>query len=384
MLLPGDVHVYRKNKYEAEIERLVREGYSNATPKTTVNSSFEVGDEKYAMTAQEKLDFKAARNSQQRELFEAFIDSDYYKELNDAERMMVFQSLKTSAERDAKQDMLDGRQLSVEVRRDKWETELTDVNDQIQFLAAKQLAERVWDADENAVSDYAAMDDFIVNEFGSLSGTQKELLVNSFSRLDDLADARKAGINSEKWQAAQNIYSYFTRKDEEGHQIEPSNLTTSSEMWAQIQKATGFSDSGKEMKYLQEKMKLTYVGTVNTETYDELVYDYNMSRESAAKVYSAFEKLTPTKGYVDVQARQKWKNLAATDLADKEKWDTFFALVSSNSTNQIRNMTNLRGKMNPATLKPYTFAEAIHKLGLDTIYWKETLPNGKVKKHEIK
>ena len=115
-----------------------------------------------------------------------------------------------------------------------------------------------------------------------------------------------------------------------------------------------------------------------------MIYDYGLSRESAAKIYNNFSTIQPTKGYADVQDRQKWVGLTKCGLSDNEQWDSFFAMVPSNNTNQIKNMRKLQNQINPETGNKYTFKEAIHRLKLDVIYWKEVLPNGKEKKHEIK
>ena len=381
-ILPGDRLVYHQNKYEQEVIRLSKEGYKGAVPKLSVNGTFEVDGETYTLDADEKRAFRQNRNKEQAEFYKSFMDSDIYDKLTDEQKVAVLKELKTECERDAKQTMLNDRGLDVEVTRSKWETELK-LPQQIQYLGVKQMAGAVWDKGENEVSDYAAMDKFIAGDYKALSKEQQKILNGSYSHLDDLADAAANGIKSEKWQAAYNIYQEYTEEDEDGKRIFKSDLKNSAEMWSKIQKATGFADGGKEMKWLEEHMKLTFTGSPNTQTYDELVYDYGLSRESASKIYNKTSTLQPAKGYSDVQDRQKWVALTDCGLSDKEQWDSFFAMVPSNNTKQIKNMQKLRGQVNPKTGKVYTFKEAIHKLELDVIYWKEVLPNGKTKKHKV-
>jgi len=338
MLLPGDVQVYRKNKYEAEIERMVKAGYGNATPKTVVNSSFEVGDEKYTMTAQEKLDFKAARNSQQRELFEAFIDSDYYKGLSDAERMKVFQSLKTSAERDAKQDMLNGRQLDVEITRDKWETELTDVNDQLQFLAAKQMANNVLDRDAEDM-DYAAVDEYLAGAYKALDETQRNLLDSSYSRLDDMFEAKSSyGIGSEMFTTGYDIYKDYMSDEGRARVQGGYKDWEGSQMYTDIAKATGASE--KQMDFFEKKFVLYNNNAVVPEKYNSFV-DAGWSRESAQSLMVGMSGLQPTNGRKTVSYKQRLTEIALIPgLTEAQRWEAFFEYCPSSYTSVIRSMSN--------------------------------------------
>jgi hypothetical protein len=340
MLLPGDVQVYRKNKYEAEIERMVKAGYGNATPKTTVNSSFEVGDEKYTMTAQEKLDFKAARNTQQRESFEAFIDSDYYQQLNDAERMKVFQALKTSAERDAKQDMLDGRQLDVQITRDKWETELTDVNDQLQFLAAKQMANNVLDRDTEDM-DYAAVDEYLTGAYKALDETQRGLLDSSFSRLDDMFEAKNSyGIGSEMFNTGYDIYKDYMSDEGRARVQGGYKDWEGSQMYTDIAKATGANE--KQMDFFEKKFVLYNNNAVVPEKYNAFV-DAGWNREAAQSMVKAVADLVPTNGRKTVSYKQRLTAIATTKvLTEAQRWEAFFEYCPSNYTSVIKSMSRYK------------------------------------------
>lgn len=340
MLLPGDVHVYRKNKYEAEIERMVKAGYGNATPKTTVNSSFEVGDEKYTMTAQEKLDFKAARNNQQRELFEAFIDSDYYQQLNDAERMKVFQSLKTSAERDAKQDMLNGRQLSMEISRDKWETELLDVNDQIQFLAAKQMANNVFDRDTEDM-DYAAVDQYLTGAYKALDETQRNLLGSSFSRLDDMFEAKNSyGIGSQMFTTGYDIYKDYMSDEGRARVQGGYKDWEGSQMYTDIAKVTGASE--KQMDFFEKKFVLYNNNAVVPEKYNSFV-DAGWSREAAQSLMVGMSGLQPTNGRKTVSYKQRLTEIALIPgLTEAQRWEAFFEYCPSSYTSVIKSMSRYK------------------------------------------
>jgi len=336
MLLPGDVLVYRKNKYETEIERLVREGYGNATPKTTVNSSFEVGDEKYTMTAQEKLDFKAARNSRQRELFETFIDSEYYKQLNDAERTKVFQALKTSAERDAKQDMLNDRQLNVDITRDKWETELLDVNDQIQFLAAKQTANNVLDRDAEDM-DYAAVDEYLTGAYKALDEGQRELLDSTYSRLDDMFEAKNSyGISSEMFNTGYDIYKDYMSDEGRARVQGGYKDWEGSQMYTDIAKATGANE--KQMDFFERKFVLYNNNAVTPEKYNTFV-DAGWGRDTAQTMVKAVADLTPTNGRKTVSYKQRLTAIATTaGLTEAQRWEAFYEYCPSSYTSVIKVM----------------------------------------------
>ena len=387
ILLPGDIKKYHVSELEEEILRLKKDtGYSGTLFDTNATRTIEFEDKDYSLDADQRRAYHETKAQYLIEAYSAFVQSDEYQNLTDDQRLGVLLQLRTNAEHMTKNGALKLAGIDEEALNkhlDKWERELTTWDKKIQYLSAKQEAVSLWDKDEGSVTDFAAMDKFITGDYKALSEEQKKILDGSYSHLDDLANAAKNGITSEKWQIAYNIYQKYTVEDEDGKRVFKSDLKNSSEMWSRIQKATGFADGGKEMRWLEENMRLTYTGSPNTETYDELVYDYGLSRESAAKIYGKTSTLQPTNGYSEVQDRQKWVALTECGLSDKEQWDSFFAMVPSNNTNQIRNMQRLHGQVNPRTGKLYTFQEAIHKLELDVIYWKEVLPNGKTKKHRM-
>ena len=384
VLLPGDIKRYHISELEKELMRIKKEtGYSGTFIDTKGPRKIEVGDNEYALDADQRRAFHETKAKYIAEAYDAFRTSDIYQSLTDEQRLDVYKSLRMDAERMTKNEALELADVDDRVTMDKWETEL-DLEGKIQYLSVKQMAGMYWDKSENSVTDFAGMDEFIKGEYKNLSEAQKKLLNGSYAHLDDLADAAKNGINSEKWQAAYNIYQTYTVEDENGKRIFKSDLKNEAEMWSKIQRATGFADDGREMRWIQNDMELTFTGSPNTSTYDELIYDYGLSRESASKIYNHFSTIQPTKGYADVQDRQKWVGLTKCGLPDKEQWDSFFAMVPSNNTRQIANMRALQNKINLETGNKYTFKEAIHQLKLDVIYWKEVLPNGKEKKHEIK
>lgn len=381
VVFPGDFKRYHVSEVETEMRRLTNEGYGKTWLDTTGPKKVEVDDEEYPLTADQRRAYHEAKAHHLLEAYDAFRTSDEYKNLTDAQRAEVYKQLKTNAEHIVKQEFMTAAEIEGEVNMSKWET-LPDLDSKIRALSAKQLAGNYFDKSENEVTDYEGMDKFIKGDYAKLSDEEKDVVNSTYTYLDDIEDARENGIDSEKWEMAHNIFNKYNKPDEDGNKPE-ANLVNSAEMWSEIQKATGFDDNGKEMQYIQDKMHLSFQGRPNTSTYDELINDYGMSRESAAKVYEKFDPLQPTEGYSTVQDRQKWNALVESGISDKEQWDAFFAMVPTNNTKQIANMHSLQGKMNPRTLKPYTFKEAIHQLELDVVYRKETLPNGKTKKYAI-
>lgn len=381
VVFPGDFKRYHVSEVETEMRRLAGEGYGKTWFDTTGTKKVEVDGEEYPLTADQRRAYHEAKAHHLLEAYDAFRTSDEYKNLTDAQRAEVYKQLRTNAEHIVKQEFMTAAEIEGEVSMSKWET-LPDLDSKIRALSAKQLAGNYFDKSENEVTDYEGMDKFIKGDYAKLSDEEKDVVNSTYTYLDDIEDARENGIDSEKWEMAHNIFDKYNKPDEDGNKPE-ANLVNSAEMWSEIQKATGFDDNGEEMQYIQDKMHLSFQGRPNTSTYDELINDYGMSRESAAKVYAKFDPLQPTEGYSTVQDRQKWNALVESGISDKEQWDAFFAMVPTNNTKQIANMHSLQGKMNPRTLKPYTFKEAIHQLELDVVYRKETLPNGKTKKYAI-
>ena len=376
VVLPGDVRKYHVNKYEKELYRLSNEGYGSVLPKSSVSTSFDVDGQTFKLTSAEQEIWRRDRAAIQRVDIERFLDSETYKELDDRQRQAVLKQLAMDAERTAKKAYLDTKDTSAEVTFAKWETDL-NLDEQIEYLGAREILKGVWDDNENIITDYAGMDDFITR-YNGLTDTQKEIINNNCSYLDDLAEAKEHKINSEQWEQAHNIYRYWQDKISESKDDEyKSNLVNEVQMWNQMQRDVGLND--RQMDYLEKNMQLRYQGTPKADQYYEYINDAGLSREQATGLITDISKLDIMDGYSQVQDSQKYMSIATSNKlkTQKEKWAAFWAIVPSNaSKSKVANMKNYESM-------GLSLEDALRKTGWSEIRWKELQPNGKWKYHTV-
>lgn len=355
-IVPGSgFRTFKESKYEKEILRLTKEGLSSATPKISVNTSFDVDGETYTMNADEKREFKRNRNLAQANYYKMFLDSEEYKTLTDEQRVAVIRDLKMTSERDAKQQLLNDRGVNAEVTRAKWETELNP-DEQIQYLAAKQKASALWDKEDKTVTDYQAMDAYLANDYSKLDSKMQALMDSSYGKLNDMNEARKNGINSQMWQKAYDVYSDYTSEEGKGRVEGSYKDWEAGEMWARIQKETGANE--KQMAYFEDSMKLWRNMPVDPDNYHELVDTMDWPRESAAALTKSMSELKPAGDNKTVSYKQRLTAIAKqTGVSEKQKWDAFDAYCPSSYTTIIRKMHQYRDSGS------YTYEQALKELG---------------------
>lgn len=360
-VLPGAIHQVKTDKYEDEIIRLSRAGYKNMLPVTSPPNKIEVGENSYQLNKDQKLAYEAAYKEWYREYCDSFMDSELYQSLDDGQRVGVLKQLKLDAGRKTKQEFLDATNAPDSITMDKWETEL-EFEDQLDFLSAKQIAAGLWDNDENMVANSAKMDEFIKTRYGDYSEDVKNLLNNSYSHLDDLYDASRVGINSERWQTAYNIYKKWTDSKAK------ANISNEAEMWSQIEKAIHASDA--EMRFIEQHMQLHFQGTPDTDQYYEYLNDAGLTRSEASATLKAVSNLQPQAGYSSVQQTQKYMAICDTVPASKQ-WAAFWSIVPSNaSKSKIE-------KMRQAQESGVDLKTALRNAEMSEIKGRELQANGK-------
>ena len=377
MLLPGDVRVYREHELATEYKRLSDAGYQNVAAKKSPPKEIQIGEETFSLDKadQDEYDQTYSRLVAQRHL-EA-INSDAYKNLDDAGKQFVLRSLRAWSERETKQAILGDR---ADVSFDKWETELDSLDAQLNFLAAKYTAKTIigmedTDSDGNSTDKWNRMDEFLNGDYAALGDKERRLLNNSFSYLDDMHEAlTQYKIPSETFQTARDVSAKYNEVDENGKKIYKSDLANSTRMWDEISRATGYKPGSRQMDYLENKMQLSFIGHPNKTGVDELIdvgFDYN----KASRIYDGQSKLKVQDGYSDLQMNQKYIDLDISLSNEKDKFEAWFTMVSSSSTKQIKNMRTYYENWKKTGIGSYR--EALRKVGVNKIYTKTLNSKGK-------
>lgn len=383
MLLPGDVHVYARSDITKEYERLSEAGFKNVAAKNSAPKEITIGEDTYKLTKDEQDAYDQMYSVAVAQRHDAAMKTAEYQALDDGGKQYVLRALRALSDREAKQAFLGDR---AKVDFDKWETELDGINQQVQFLAARYNAKDIFAmeeaTDEETKAKWDACDKYLKGEYAKLNDVQKKLLKNSYPQLAHMAEGLQNGVSSEKWQSAHDVYSIYNQTDEDGHKVYKADLENSTEMWAKIAEATGFKEGSKQMDWLRNEFELSFVGHPDATNVDEMVAS-GLSYETINKYYKQTGKHKTQEGYSDgLQNGQKYRAIdEAFGNDEKAKFEAWFALVSSSSTNQIKNMRNYYE--NYRLTGQGSYMEALKKWGYDKVYRKE-LVNGKWKKYEIK
>ena len=222
---------------------------------------------------------------------------------------------------------------------DKWEKELKTMADKIGFLASKETGSELWNDEEYKITDFAAMDAYM-KKYGKLSEEQRELLDGSLSQFDDIYDASKAGINSEMWQKAYDIYRDYNSEEGKDRVEGGYKGWEATQMWTDIKKATGASED--QMAWFEENMKLYNHIPADSEKYHTLV-DSGWGRDEAQSLVKSISELEPANGNTTVSYKQRLTAIAKlTGVDDSLRWDAFFEYCPKSYTSVIRKMSSLR------------------------------------------
>ena len=339
MVLPGDVQVYRQSDLEKEIIRMRNEGYTSRLLDVRAPRSFEVGtDTVVDLTADEQRAYEE-RMTKLFDSYEEFRNSNGYKDLPDDMKDFVYRKLKMDETRTVKNEIFETKGMDERINLEKWES-LGTAKEKIEFLKAKYTIDSLWDSEESTITDFDAMDDFVKNVFPSMSKEQQELLTNSVSRLDDMYEASRKGISSEKWQKAYNIYRDYTSEAGRNRVQGGYKGWEAAQMWTDMQKATGATN--RQMEWFENNMRLYNQVSADSDKYHALV-DTGWKRDTASRLVTSMAGLTPAGDNKNVSYKQNLTLIARSSyLSEDQKWAAFFEYCPKSYTKVIAQMTKAR------------------------------------------
>ena len=297
-------------RYDDIIKWLHNESGGNIRDFSAEGVEFDlsVGERKSYKTVQDK-----ARNK---------LTTDYATQpgaalLNEEQQENVMDAIESYATSKAKQTILDLRNSDAELNRDSWQ-ELPE-NQIAGFLVAREQAKVLYDNDGN-INSYADMDRYLRSYYSKLTAKQKEMLSNSsnLSRLDDLYNAQRAGIDSKTYSAAYQLYrKYDSAKGNGTARAEDLKTEISKLGLTSIQTA-----------WLEKNLQLYRITPIDTDAYDKLV-SAGISNDSANRLQDDMRSLPVLEGRSGIIDNQKYRAIMeANYLSEDDKWKAFEAIAT--------------------------------------------------------
>lgn len=298
-LNPSYVRKDRSTEVDDELQRLYDAGFSTVLPERAAQSAKINGD---YLTKDEYVSYNQVKGKTALSLVSRFMDSEDYRNFTDEERADAIADIYTYANDRAKKAVLESRGETYDSDWDA-ESELSDIP---QYLAVKDSFSK---ASKNR--DYAAMD-ALIPKYDNLTDQAKDVLDSSAGRLDQITEAQSAGIDSERWYAAYDVWKDIYDTKKEGY-----SATDKATDFAEWVDGTNLTDDQKSM--LKDQLTYSSGFKVSAKSYEALT-GAGLSSEAAADVYGIVSSLTPAEGKSTVTTKQKFSAISNMgDLDDGQK-----------------------------------------------------------------
>ena len=271
----------------------------------------------FDLSAGERKSYKTVQDKARNKLTTDYATQPGAALLDDDQQENVMDAIESYATVKAKQTILDARGSDAELNRDSWQ-ELPE-NQIAGFLVAREQAKALYDDDGN-INSYADMDRYLRSYYSKLTAKQKEMLSKSsaLSRLDDLYNAQRAGIDSKTYSAAYQLYrKYDSAKGNGTARAEDLKTEISKLGLTSIQTA-----------WLEKNLQLYRITPIDTDSYDKLV-SAGISNDSANRLQDDMRSLPVLEGHSGVINNQKYRAIMeAKYLSEDDKWKAFEAIAT--------------------------------------------------------
>lgn len=279
-------------------------------------SDFNVDEEKVELTASERHEYKRIFDESEERFSADYAGLPGFASLNEQQLKSVFKAMRGYSNYKAKQAILDERGDERELYRQSW-YDLPE-RKMVQYLTVREQAKALYDDDGN-ITDYAAMDKWLRESYGTLNAQQKELLSKSgMSRIDDMYQALYQGISSKKYDDAYKLYKKYDEASGSGT-VRAEDLKT----------AIGALGLKKEQAaWLSNNLKLWQHMPIDTDSYDKLV-DAGIPDGKANKLRDDMRALPVLTDKSGVTNNQKYAAIMdAGYLNDEQKWAAFYTIAT--------------------------------------------------------
>lgn len=279
-------------------------------------SDFNVDEEKVELTASERHEYKRIFDESEERFSADYAGLPGFARLNERQLKSVFKAMRSYSDYKAKQAILDERGDDRELYRQSW-YDLPE-RKMVQYLTAREQAKALYDSDGN-ITDYAAMDKWLRESYGTLDAQQKELLGKSgMSRIDDMYQALYQGISSKEYDAAYKLYKKYDEASGSGT-VRAEDLKT---------EIGALGLKKEQAAWLSSNLKLWQHMPIDTDSYDKLV-DAGIPDGKANKLRDDMRALPVLAGKSGVTNNQKYAAIMdASYLDDKQKWAAFYTIAT--------------------------------------------------------
>ena len=330
-VLPGTINTFM----QSDVEEAVASVYE-ATGKTSVYpdrkgvKSLTQDGKTYDLTEDEQKKYHETAGKKSEQYISDFIDSKYYDDLTDEQRADIMSELNSAAKDYAKYEYLKGKGIKADD---------PSTRNQADMIALKTLSNKSNGSfSEKKDTDYATLDFIVKNIYPSLSKDEKDKLKSngSYSRLDDMAECAKVGIDSKTFNQYLNQYRKI---DKDG----TKNSTAKAEAFsAYIDKQTGLSK--KQKTALKNSFKYATTIVASTKSYDKWV-NAGLSPDDA----QGFSKKANADGKGTNPTNKEWfaaieKYATSADMAEKLWQATGSATTKKKTYQQANPSTKFKGQ----------------------------------------
>lgn len=279
-------------------------------------SDFNVDEEKVELTASERHEYKRIFDESEERFSADYAGLPGFSSLNEQQLKSVFKAMRGYSDYKAKQAILDERGDGRELYRQSW-YDLPE-RKMVQYLTAREQAKALYDDDGN-ITDYAAMDKWLRESYGTLDAQQKELLGKSgMSRIDDMYQALYQGISSKEYDAAYKLYKKYDEASGSGT-VRAEDLKT---------EIGALGLKKEQAAWLSNNLKLWQHMPIDTDSYDKLV-DAGIPDGKANKLRDDMRALPVLADKSSVTNNQKYAAIMdAGYLNDEQKWAVFYTIAT--------------------------------------------------------
>lgn len=336
LVLPGAITEYAPNDVVQMLDKVYAEsGNNNFYPDYKAPGNFSYGGTKYELSTEEQRAYKETFGQTYNELAADAVDNATFNRLSATQQAEVLSDIRSYATAMAKDELITSRGEDY----DNTYADVSKLSDPVGYFSAKTVFGKAIAEDSR---DYAAVDS-LMGHYGSLAGDVREKLGDD-TRMDDLYEASRAGIDSEAWYKAYDEWKRINNSS--------GSSTAKATDFSRWVDTAGFSD--KQADVIKGQLTFgTYI-SADPAKYNDLT-GAGISAGVADQIYDAVSSLEPVNFNSTVANWQKYEAIAGSGATTADIDKAMSAYMSEETNDPIKYQL-----MRDAGYTPQEFAAAFH------------------------